>query len=98
METDDLECLAAIMATEPGRKLIYQILTVSDVDNRSMLSEALFMARHEGQRSVGLVILRAIRAIKANSKHSDGYTLEAAMRREAALRAERLAEKDEEDF
>lgn len=93
----DLEYLASIMSTEAGRKFIWTLLTVTDVDSRSMLTEALFIARHEGQRSIGLALLRAIRAIKANQHHSDGYNLEAMMRREAADRQQQ-AEKEEEDF
>lgn len=80
----DLDYLAEVLSTEKGRKLIWMLLTISDVDNRTMLTDSLFMARHEGQRSVGLAILRAIRSIKASKAHADGFSLEAEMRREAA--------------
>lgn len=92
----DLDYLAQILSTEKGRKLIWLLLTISDVDNRTMLTDSLIMARHEGQRSVGLSILRAIRSIKASKAHADGFSLEAQMRREAAKALE--AEDEDIDF
>ena len=92
----DLNYLASILSTPKGRKLIWLLLTMSDVDNRTMLTEPLLMARHEGQRSVGLALLRAIRSIKASRTHKDGYELEAMMRREGQKLIDALEE--EEDF
>lgn len=92
----DLNYLAGILSTEKGRKFIFLLLTISDVDNRTMLTDSLLMARHEGQRSVGLALLRAIRSIKASSTHQDGYELEAMIRREGQKLLNALEE--EEDF
>lgn len=69
--------LKDIMATEGGRRFIWQLLQDCGVDNAALIIEPHASAYQLGRRSVAVDLLNRIRALP------DGLELELAMRKEA---------------
>lgn len=53
---NELNDLRAVMGTEAGRRFIWRLLGITGIHRTSFNTNALTMAKDEGQRNVGLTI------------------------------------------
>lgn len=82
--------LRVVCSTESGRAFIYDLLTITGAELNNYSINATENEILAGQRSVGQIILQALRRLpKRREDEPDGLTIEYMMRREAAERARR---------
>lgn len=82
----DIDNLANVMRTEPGRRFVAELLLLCGEGCHSTTNNPIADSYTNGRRAVGDDVLHLIRQIDSANESNDGLALEYTMRREQSRR------------